>query len=711
MKKIVLSIIFFISHATMPSFAQNQETVGGSQIMYPQQGGPLNNGPGGMRPINAKTNAPQSVPSSARSEPNALVEFLQKTCPFKAPRNEDDIINITIVMASNLAKNKCQAVSDATKSINDSLQRNLDKLFPSKKHMEGGLDQDPMMGGMNPGMMNMGMGQDSDICDTYALKASLDREDAYKIGAMDKSMLPMRYQQCGMSPNFDECVENVYQTDLIQGASKCKYSESNSKRNDKNKAIKSSIEDLTRSLQDVIQNSEGCSQETKQSLINNSLGIMSNLASVAVSKGFIAAGVSMTASLINSAVSVLSKERSPEKILNDIQEEDNDNDISCLGYMLSRNTFACDNRILGNSKTANNKEPVQQYDPEALKFMSSIKDIGNKILDTKNAYEKPDTRKGEDKKNFNPSSFSEVNDGFVKLINTKIQDPEDEDKEITIGNFLDRIATLLNQETTGKERRSGATIKKFLSMANEYDSFNKKRESIDFIDFEDQNKYIKQLSDASYDLLTTDSYGNVITRAIDYYIKKTESKTAHNFFDKIRNIENSAKEKAIGRGVSFEIAQSVGSQLQKGIEGRTVKIAYRAFLSSFKPFYEKRFKKLNTDLIAEYVHNERGEVFVGISNLARMCSIGNAPVLTESPSFSKLSLDIVKKTPSIYKESCDRFKCYIPMYNPEEALSEEERYKKFLELQCNNYYTLPVVMDKIENEFSSKGTVCGKPLR
>lgn len=710
MKKIILGFLFFISHATLPSSAQNQETVGGSgsQVMTPQQGGPLRNGPGGMRPINAKTKAPQSIPSESSLEPNALIEFLQKTCPFKEARTPTNIINITKQMASSLANNNCQAIANSAKSINDSLQRNMNKLFPSKKHTEGGFDQDQMMGGMNPGMMNMGMNQDSDICDTYQLKASLDREDAYKIGAMDKSMLPMNYQQCGMNPNFDECVENVYQASLIQGASKCTYNESNSKRNDKNQAIKSSIEDITKSLQDVIQNSEGCPQETKQSVINNSLGIMSNLSSVAVSSGLLGVGISMTSSIISSVASVLSRDKSPDKIINEIQKEDNANDISCLGYMLSRSAFSCDKKLLGNSKTLQQPQLLNQQDPAALKLIGNIKDIGNKILDTKSVYDKNGYKKNENNKDMDPSDLGEINDGLLELINSKIQDPENENKEITVGEFLDKVADSLQKDKSSYSKIRSSKIKKFISLANDFDSYKNKSGKTDI---EDQIKYNKQLSDSALDLFSPTKDGSGFLDDMYAYGKRTESKQAQGFFEKMKNVELATKEKAIGRGVAFEIADNVNSQYQRGIEGRTVRIAYRAFLSSFKSSYDSRLKTLNNDLLGDIGRVDKETLFDSIANVARMCAVGSAPILVDSPSSSRLSQDVLKKTPDIYRSACERFDCLVPTYKPDENQSDDERSVKFSEYQCNNYYKFPVAMKRFENEFSSKGTICGKPLR
>jgi hypothetical protein len=206
------------------------------------------------------------------SEPIALVEFLQKACPVKQPRTLANIIDRTIEQADSLAKNKCQSISDSSESIQVAIEK-LSWFI-----------------------------QESDACNTYQLKILLEREDAYKIGSIDKSMLSKKYKQCEKSLDFDACIENIYQKSLDTGSIQCK--DYNKKRNLKTNDIQSSIQEIKFLLDSLIMNSRSCSPEEKLNIINKSLEIMSNLSFVAVSNGLLDVSISMTSSVVRSAASI-----------------------------------------------------------------------------------------------------------------------------------------------------------------------------------------------------------------------------------------------------------------------------------------------------------------------------------------------------------------------------------------------------------------------
>jgi hypothetical protein len=386
------------------------------------------------------------------------------------------------------------------------------------------------------------------------------------------------------------------------------------------------------------------------------------------------------------------------------QTKNNLDDISCLGYMLNRSASHCDGKFLRKFKSLESQELPQQ-DPSAFKLLGNVKLIWTKILEEKKIYDQKGIKKYEDQ--YIDSSFLlGANDYIIGLIKSKIQDPENQSIEIKFGDFLGRVAFLLQNEEAGTLKKKGAMIDKFLSVASYLDSHINSQPVINLENFLKQNKHF---NDVSIDLLSADMNGFVLYDGIVFYAQKTESKSAQDFFNKIKNVETASKRKIFEREVALEISQSYPRD--PGSEFRINRIAYRNFVFLFKSFYEDKMKALNDSLLSDFGSVDDEIHFGRIADLARMCSLGSFPILTESPSFSKLNRDVLKKTPSFYKEACERFKCFIPVYNSDETASESESYSSFSYNQCNNYYTFPIAMKQMEKEFFAKGTICGQTVK
>jgi hypothetical protein len=476
------------------------------------------------------------------------------------------------------------------------------------------------------------------------------------------------------------------------------------KRNLKTNDIQSSIQEIRFSLHGLIMNSRSCSPEEKLNLINKSLQIMSNLSFVAVSNGLFDVSISMTSETVRAAASIFDGKKIIESHFSKDQINNNLDDITCFGYMLNRSAANCDSKLLRSFKSLESQELPQQ-DPSALKFLEGVKLIWITILDEKKFYDKHGIKRYEDQ--YVDSSFLlGANDIVMDTITSKIQDPENQSIEITLGDFLGRVSLVLQNQKLGSLKRKGAMIDKFLSEANALDLHRRSTQKLNMKEFLKHNKYF---TDVSIDLLSEDMSSFELYDGIVFYAQKTESKSAQDFFNKIKNVETASKRKIFEREVALEISQSYPRD--PGSEFRINRIAYRNFVFLFKSFYEDKMKALNDSLLSDFGSVDDEIHFGRIADLARMCSLGSFPILTESPSFSKLNRDVLKKTPSFYKEACERFKCFIPVYNSDETASESESYSSFSYNQCNNYYTFPIAMKQMEKEFFAKGTICGQTVK
>ena len=376
--------------------------------------------------------------------PGMLQEAPQQ-CPFSSESGDiKSIIQKTRAELSQLQnlKDKCPKVQAAAASMRNALSDVLEHELPS---------------------------QSSEInCQNYRgayrnqLHTVLRIKDLKYVESADLGMFQRCYSEISNTTEFKNCTEDVYKSSIVNKSRECKTKESTYFDNRRNSGLQTNIIDISQYAENLIRDSEDCKDiagDIGNNILQSGIGALSVVSSLAPIAGPAGILASMVGQITAALVDRFFNRKSPAEYIKKLKNEEKWTDLNCIYYMVQKENLSCRTLLHTDSPSTGKGDYCPYFSHEDVSIKALSRDI-QEIVDL-SVISAP-----------NESLINEKVDDLLMLLQKKVKDPLEENKETSLKEYLTKVKNGLIEAQKGpkktfERKRNVDNLEKFLAAYSE----------------------------------------------------------------------------------------------------------------------------------------------------------------------------------------------------------------------------------------------------
>lgn len=600
--------------------------------------------------------------------------LLSKACPFKKEvRGVKEILDSTKNQLTALASNTtCANVTSAAKVMSDSLTRSLENNFGSEQLTPEGVN----------------------CSSNYEQNFAVDYNLSLKMYLTDKTLVSEQYKICVDNANFNQCAQAIYVKQLSSAGASCASASRTLKLKQRNTQMTQVLTDLSNNAHALIKSTDGCNNMTVTSaVVQASLGTLTAYNSIMPSIGVAGIGLALGSRVVEALLDNLFSKNSPKNMMEAIKKEENMEDLNCLNFILQKETLQCEKLFLDSKPkeiAINLEGPCHNYYYGNNKKSSSIYSLAQELEKINTASSSQPT---------NDKQFDKIRE----LLSQTTIDPLNENKKIKFSEYLSNVATVLSKKGGVEAKINGKALKEFMKAYSDLET-GLTAEGLP----EEGAKSLVGLIDAfktKTKTLANGANGSLFENAIENYWELNDQGSV---LAQIKNYGRLKSDLKVGYDTSLELYKGLQDLEASSGAKRKLDVAHTSFVTSFKEQFQDRLSKLDSTFTRNKTYQEKADSAMDLVPLVQMCSL-NAGIFYfgESDGDLKSRNNIVSSMPNNFKKACERFKCYMPLFDPK-TIAEDKRAVAFRKYQCEQFIRYPKILENVQKDYNDKGALCTK---
>lgn len=490
------------------------------------------------------------------------------------------------------------------------------------------------------------------------------------------------YTGLTQSQRYDLCVDTIYKRSFYRKVEECDVVHNIEYENNKNKAYRDQITQVTQMATKLISSSESCSnKDVLRNITQSIIPLITTIGTYSVGGPFLGAGVALGGHLASALVDRFFNTNGPNEYMALLDGESEWKDLNCLYYQVQNEALACNAPNFKDIPVVKENVSCQAERENAIiSDLSSLSNIVKSLTEAKSPLDK-----------------AEKADKMRQYLAKEITYP-DGSRKLPISEYLKEVAKGLSSDPSkSADMFQAARLSKILDNIDQYKTLSATKPV-------DTEKIMKNNIDL-YGLVKDDSGTFDLTDTISRYWNTQERSYSSSMIGKLKAVEHPSPLNKI-LPIDANDMQSSAS----------TKISHDALVDLYKKKFDNRLQQQQQSYLSNRKaknDSQRNSNLDYIIPLFRSCTLNAGMFYYGEQNQNVHSLNLINEPSEQYKTVCAKFQCpdgsLLPKFNPSDSPDADSKGTQFKRYQCALNAQYSTMYKRLVDTYKRTGEICPAP--